>query len=583
MKRRIVNVESSYSYKNEKRMMKPEWILEKVKEKDIKEICVVDYANCASIPIFEKKKDGIKIGYGIYLNIRFDDLYVNSIILAKNSEGLKDLYRLVTKINKGKCYFISYLEIKDYLEDLILGIRDFDLDKDYSSVIKYYNYVLVNDDKKKNEVIKINDYCENNQLLLIALDTDIFISDEELLNKYDYLDNKEEVVINNSQKLMNMIKEYKLLTERQVVKYNNYSLRNEVYDRAEYVYFYGLSDDIRKRIDEELAIIDKYDLEGTIGLIVDLGKKAQRMGYKISIGGWLSNTIISYILGLTDIDVMELSKKRDLEKDIEVYGMSFQLVIPKQAKRRLIDYFRRLTNQKEVYIRGEYKCSNDDNVKLGMTPLTYYIIPNGIDILDYTPLDYVEGKDEIYNISVFDKSYLNKIFGRIYFRVTSNYNMIEELERTTNMPINCIPYNEKKVVRACYIKVESNKEEDYLSKSHHFYENYMMPELKLVVSEDIDILEKLVDLEIEEHIDWAMRVMGYYYLNYYKVHYPEEFYRVFLNNLALDEGDDKFIKKIEKLYKEGMLDKFIKQEENAKNKAIMEIIKRMLDLNISWK
>lgn len=582
MKRRVINIESSYSYKNDETNMTIEEILNQMKINDVEEICIVDYCNCAAIAKMNKLDSKKKIGYGIKINIKVDDLYVSSIILAKNYKGIKALYKIVTKLNEDKCYFISYKKIKEYLNDLILGIREFDINKDYDLVIDDYTYVEVNSSRSKNEVLKINNYCQKNNLLLIGVDDEVFIQDEVLIEKFKYLPNKEEVAFKNSQSLMKKLDNIVLPKEKQVIKNKNISLVKEIYDRAEYVYFYGLDDKIKKRINDEIEILKKYELEGTINLICDLVKKVDRMGFKASIGGWFSNTLVAYILGLTDIDVMNLKKQRNLEEDIMVYGMSFQIIVPKLAKERLIDYFRRLTNQQDVYIRGEYKISDGNGknkVILGMTPDTYYVIPNGINILDYTPLDYYEGESKKYKICVADKEYLNKIFSRIYFRPLSNCTLINELERITNMPISYIPYNEKKVVKACYINEFVDKE----NNSNNIYDNYMMPELKLNINTNIETIEELIDLNMEEHVDWLMKVMSYYYLNYYKVHYPEEFYKLFLLNLNDNEQiKEDMILDFEKAYRNGSLDDIIKKEDNIKKKAIMKIMRRMKDLNIDY-
>ena len=122
MKRRVINIESSYSYKNDETNLTLEEILNQMKINGVEEICIVDYCNCAAIAKMNKLNPKKKIGYGIKINIKVDDLYVFSIILAKNYKGIKALYKIVTKLNEDKCYFISYKEIKEYLNVRYRGV-----------------------------------------------------------------------------------------------------------------------------------------------------------------------------------------------------------------------------------------------------------------------------------------------------------------------------------------------------------------------------------------------------------------------------------------------------------------------------
>ena len=137
-----LHLKSSYDYLDRESMITPQELVDYIITNNVKAVSVVDYLSALTIPVLLnlKKEHNLKtkIIFGISLNIKYNDLDVSSVILAKNTKGLKKLYEIITMANKEEKRFLTSEELKNYHTDLIYGISKFDLDKDYQNVIKYY-------------------------------------------------------------------------------------------------------------------------------------------------------------------------------------------------------------------------------------------------------------------------------------------------------------------------------------------------------------------------------------------------------------------------------------------------------------
>ena len=128
MKKRIeLHFISSYSYKMERSIITPRMLMEFSKKEGMEALGIVDFNTLAFLPQILKYKQNNKINTkimaGINTNIKYGETYVDSILLAKNNKGLRNLYHLVSKINEMGRFFLTFEELKPLKEDLILGIN----------------------------------------------------------------------------------------------------------------------------------------------------------------------------------------------------------------------------------------------------------------------------------------------------------------------------------------------------------------------------------------------------------------------------------------------------------------------------
>ena len=479
----------------------------------------------------------------------------------ENNKGLKKLYEIITLANKKEKRFLTDEELKNYHNDLIYGISNFNLEKDYQKVIKYYQYIELDPNTLENDAINIEKYALNNNLLLISsnkpntLNKELsenlgikreYLSTKEMLNKLNYLQNPFDIVINNAYKLIEEITDYELpQKEMHLFKYDNSNLRKEIYERANLLYLEEIPLNVQKQIEKELKIIQKYHLEDTILLLEDLISKARLNSYT-NLGGFLANTLIAYILGLTEINIMNLKKKRDLEKDLLKYGYNFRINTSTEEVPKLQDYLRRLTNQKDIYYKGTYRTYSDIYWEMGIIPDTCYIIPKDINILDYTPLNYLSNK----MVTCFDFNYLDQYFTSIYFASSSNFDLLNLLEERCQCFVDDIPLNLKEVVKETYKYVNNYDSQKFLL--NNYLPELIMPKRK----ENPKTIEELISFDNLTNGNWQSKVISYYYLNYYKVKYPSEFYDIYYH----------YIKDFFKIDE-------IKDKSNLINKEKLEIIK----------
>ncbi len=573
-----LHLESSYDYLSRESMITPQELVDYITTNNVKAVSVVDYLSALTIPVLlnlkKEKNLKTKFIFGISVNIRYNNLYVPSVILAKSTDGLKKLYEIITMANKQEKRFLMSEELKNYHTDLIYGISEFDLDKDYQQVIKYYEYIELDPATLESDALKIEKYALNNNLLLISSNkpntlnkklTETFgikreyLSTKEMLKKLNYLQNPFDVVINNAYKLSEKINDYELpKVERQLFKYTNSDLKKEIYERANLLYLDNIPSDIKKQIDKELKIIQKYHLNDTILLLKDLIRKT-RLNSWANLGGYLSNTLIAYILGLTEINMMDLKNKRDLEKDILKYGYNFRINTSSEEIPRLQEYLRRLTNQKDIFYKGTYRNCQEIYSDMGIIPNTCYIIPSNINILDYTPLNYLSDK----MVTCFNYEYLDQYFASIYFANPSNYDLLNMLEEKCQYYTDDIPLNLPEVVKETYKFVENYDTKKFLLNNY-------MPELRIPKKEKKpQTLEEIIDIENLTNANWQSKVISYYYLNYYKVKYPSEFYDIYYHYITdfLRIEDIKKEKNVEKLE---IVNSILKRIKNLKLTDILE-------------
>lgn len=230
LKSRIeLHLESSYGYLDKESMITPEELLDYLINNNVKAVGVVDYLSALTIPVLLKLKEEhnlkTKFIFGISVNIKYNALDVPSVILAKNTKGLKKLYEIITLASKQEKRFLRSEELENYHTDLIYGISRFDLDKDYAKVIKNYEYIEIDPDTLKSDALKIEEYALNNHLLLISsnkpntLNKKLtanfgikreYLNTKEMLKKLNYLQKPFDAVINNVYELVNKIMDYEL-------------------------------------------------------------------------------------------------------------------------------------------------------------------------------------------------------------------------------------------------------------------------------------------------------------------------------------------------------------------------------------
>jgi len=609
LKQRIeLHIETSYSYKNAISKIPPKDLLKKKVKDKTKIIGIVDYCTCLSIPIIEKlkkelKTNDLKVIYGISLNIKYDDIYIPSIILAKNKEGIKSIYKIVTKLNEDECYFISFKYLEPYKDNLILGISGFSFNEDYTNIINYYNYIEISPNMKKEEILNIEKYCNEKNLLFIATANPKTLSEldnyetNEMLKTFKFLKNPKKAVIENSYKLAENIEDYNLdFTKTYMPKplYKN-SLKKEVYERANLIYIENIPKNVKDRINYELNLIEKYNLEGTISIIENIILQAKKLGEYATVGSYFSHSLVSYLLGLTEINPMDLENQTNFLNDFENYGFEFEIHASQKIHEKLIIFTKKLLNTNDIYMKSSFFSKEEIIKNIHYFPNAFYLIPKEANIENLTPIN---NGISFKALSIDFGPFLKRCFPTIYFKESFLEKRLNLLEQKTNFYREYIPLDDKKVLKNTYIKVKSNEINNFKSYIHYNLANNYAKKLRICLNENekepkhlYDLLELKTNKKQNQTLltqnqinpNWQCKVLNHYYDAYYATYYEKDYYKIYLeqlityfkkeeifnNNQDQSQNDavDEFILQLIKTMKEKNLNNIITQVKKQYKKA----------------
>ena len=323
-------------------------------------IAVTDIDSVQALPDayrFIRKTDGIKLIYGCELHYAARYPFY---VLAKNKNGLKELYELISnaydnvtdagptvlldKVNR-KNLILGTSIMGELIENIVCGADDIKLE----GIIKQFDYVLLNpteyfswytkgeikDVIQAEEITKrIISFCEKNSVLPIASDEAHFVfsddgecrkilldykgaencdkqpnlylrTTDEMLSEFAYLGKEKayEVVVTNSNLIADMTEgSFEPFDEETVYPNKSNELRAITYDAAYTKYGTPLPNVIKERIETELnAICTNSKNVMKLILAEGVAKYARDHGYFFSPRGSLGSLLIVNLLGISNI------------------------------------------------------------------------------------------------------------------------------------------------------------------------------------------------------------------------------------------------------------------------------------------
>ena len=306
-----------------------EAVLWYAKENKERGIIFVDKDTIVAFPKIERiykklcEKDNtfkqFKIGYGVELTSIINDSEHEVIVLIKNNEGLKQLYKIMSLyLNKyeRKIPIDKLTGIDNFLIGLILNEESINLDLsifDYLEVnsdidisnikdkekIVYSNIpnALFEGELKAKEVLYVHQKIGKNPECRLYKDT------EDTLKDF----NNEEIVIANSNMLFDnldniIINDDKFYTTH-VDNFNEFEnlVRNTFKKK-----FKNPSITTINRLDEELKLIKDLDYTYVYILLMMITKFCKKEQEYYQLDGYINNSLVSYILELTEIEPFNL-------------------------------------------------------------------------------------------------------------------------------------------------------------------------------------------------------------------------------------------------------------------------------------
>lgn len=314
-------------------------------------IAITDYNSIQIFPMVSKYLEennitDFKVIYGTGVTMLVNGLLIPVTILVRNQNGLKNLYKIITKIkttnvkkfNKevitrkelenlkdGLLYGIDVISMYDIYDNLtdeqiasdlirydFIEVRSL---KDYQDYIK--QIINIADDIKKiviatGDVHYLRKEDKKDYQILFSLEGDEYLrTTKEMKEEFKFLKDNElidKIVIKNPNKLANLIQDIEVISkERYLPRIVNSKdiLLNMVYQKAYELYGKPLPELIQKRLAEEL-----YGKNGIVTLHYEsifliyqkLVEYSNSLGYPVCVRGIISSSFVAYLMGITGVN-----------------------------------------------------------------------------------------------------------------------------------------------------------------------------------------------------------------------------------------------------------------------------------------
>ena len=327
-------------------------IFEKAEELGLDTVAFTNFDNVQDFPEimrYAKKYEGIKVVYGAELR------YMNEngvapfgiTVLAKNQDGIKELYKVLSSIkDDGVCNLIDLDILKKNRKNLLVGscgnmgaLYDAIAKSEYTEKIAaFYDYFEIYPTKDKTEkdiYKKIFDLGEELGVPVIATGNCHYLSSDDaicrevvitarnlrnkdngelyvrstkqMLEEFSYLGNygAEKVVLKNPQIITDIIEKAEPLKEGNYypIFENAYSdLEKICYSKAYEFYGNPLPEKIKERLDTELGFLKDEQAASQYLLAKKLVDYAKEKGKLTTARGAVGSTLVAFLLGIGDIN-----------------------------------------------------------------------------------------------------------------------------------------------------------------------------------------------------------------------------------------------------------------------------------------
>ena len=466
-----------------------ETVLWNAKENNEKGIVFVDKDSIVAFPKIEKvyknlcKKDKtFKIGYGVELTAIINNNEYQVIVLIKNNEGLKQLYKIMsaylTKYEKkiliskliSNDNFLIGLMLNEESKNLDLSIFDYleinsDIDisniKDKEKLI-YSNIpnALFEGELKAKEVLYVHQKINKTPLCRLYKDT------EDTLKDF----NNKEVVITNSNMLFDNLNNITINDDKFYITHvdNFHEFENLVRNNFSKKYK-NPSQTTINRLEEELNLIKDLEYTYVYILLIMITNYCKKENEYYQLDGYVNNSLVAYVLELTEIEPFNLPyelffseiPKIEFIVSSEFYNKKIIKYIIKKFEKELIrcNYQFKLNSKSILRVIKHYerkmKCEFNSSMKdyicnvLDSVPLykesrshLFYLIPK--DISNFTPYEIgnIFNKDSLKGTH-YDYHDLRNNLISIQFILNDDIKNISNLINKTNSKIKFC--NDKKV------------------------------------------------------------------------------------------------------------------------------------------
>lgn len=337
--------------------------------------------------------------------------------------------------------------------------------------------------KDDSNCVQILNFYKNSNDIKNGIDKYLHTT-EELLKKFNYIENAEELVIDNPNKIAENINNINILEVKShypIIKDSDKIITKKCYEKAYEIYGKDLPNNVKERLDLELNSIIKNNFEAIYLINSDLVKKSNELGYEVGSRGCVGNSFVAYLLKITNYNpidynlpfeifaginydkepYIDLNFSRKIKhkifeylqekfgKDKIIWAGTIETLTDRTAEDTIKDFCQTFEiNQDKLYKNKDKFINNISGIKIctGEHPEAVFIIPKDLDINDFSPTEAdLQGDKKTH----FDYHSLWMSGYRLYkFDILEHDDstMLNELQKITNINSNTIDLNDKETL-----------------------------------------------------------------------------------------------------------------------------------------
>lgn len=620
MKKRIeLHAKTKYSIDHESTLDIKNLILECASNGE-KGVAIVDSDSVISFYKAEKilKELNIKdfkLIYGIELNAIYNKIIYKVVVLLKNKNGVLPLFRILSSYSTNKTVFLEELlnKRKNFVIGLIYNKDNYDF-----NILNLFDYIEVDKSVSKNNINKLKkDYTVIYSNKINALSNDEELSKKVLYNKLNIKKevqnriyqsteeilkelNDKEIVIDNSNKIFDMIENNELVNDEYIFpKNDDFGIDLLVYLKLNETYKDNIPLKIRKRVEEELKLIHEFNYDGYINLYRKIIDKCKSDNEEYIILDYINYLYIAYLLDITHFNPIKL----DLNYDIFFsHKASISLKLSEDYNYKLSSYINNNLNIKTIKCKGLMnlkdnnikkeieKYEKESNIKLTNEerktilkhlkdyPINNHaifqkelIIPNELNFHQVFPRELIKNGNSYYMSTNIDYKDIEDKFITLELLSIDNVTYLNELKDITNDNINNCDYKDKNIIENDDFKnyIKTYDKEIILDDLYNdlIDNNIELPIIFSIINEIrknkkiSKNIRKILDnnnIKLKKYNNINLINRGFliektrleYELLYFKVYYPLEYYYVMIKDCPLNiiefikKGYDEVINKI---------------------------------------
>ena len=383
--------------------------IEEAINRGYKSIAITDVDSTQSFyEVYEYTKNtDFKIIYGSemhFKNSQNSDKLYTIYVYVKEQDGLKNLYKLISKAYNNKIPTIYKSDLTEYRTGLLYAaignkseVYQNIEDKNINSIVDFYDFIGIEPNvSNKNINIKINKLCKKYNKILIGTsecnfinkddykcneilnfykkganieleNTKYFQTTEELLSCFNYIEDSKDIVINNPIKISEQINNINVMpykiTYPKIESATN-TISQKCYEKAKEIYGEKLQKEVEERLRLELHSIEINNFESIYLIASELSDYSKKLGYKVGCRGGIGNSFVAYLLGITDINPIqynlpfEFFAGKDYAKEPDI-----DLTFSRKIQEKIFTYLQKKYGKDKIIWGGTIGILIDDIIE----------------------------------------------------------------------------------------------------------------------------------------------------------------------------------------------------------------------------